>query len=607
MEVSTVRNTMILIIIFILSILAYSVWQVENTPPKISYSDFLESIEKDEITRVTMTGDRIIGTDTYGRQFTVIVPARENPVPKMIARKISIQTEEDKPSFMEGFWGHTFPILLLIIVGIFMVLRRTRPAKVPDFAKTKAVKTVREVTFDDVAGISEAKIELVEIVDFLKAPGEFTRLGGRIPKGVLLQGPPGTGKTLMARAIAGEAGVPFFSISGSDFVEMFVGVGASRVRDLFKEAKKSSPCIVFIDEIDAVGGHRGAAASQAGGQDERQQTLNALLVEMDGFQTNETVVVVAATNRPDILDPALLRPGRFDRQVSIMPPDVKGRKLILDIYAAKVIMAPNVDLEIVAAMTPGFTGADLANLVNESALTAARRGKNAIELADLEEAKDKVLMGSERKELVISRQERNSTAFHEAGHALLAYLLPETDPIHKITIIPRGKSMGMTQQMPIDDRHAYSKEYLTNRIKILLGGRVAEELVFNQYTTGACNDLQTATEIATRMICEWGMGDTLGPRAYSQASEGYLGESSRRSLYSEETARAIDAEINRIIDDCYQEAVIILEGKINYLHKLAEYLLANETIDAGDLDIIINCPKIDEELQEMEQNQIFKN
>jgi len=455
-----------------------------------------------------------------------------------------------------------------------------------------------DITFEDVAGIPEAKEELVETVEFLKQPGKCTKLGGRIPRGVLLQGPPGTGKTLLAKAIAGEAGVPFYTMSGSDFVEMFVGVGASRVRSLFDQAKKKAPCIIFIDEIDAVGRSRGAAGAQAG-QDEREQTLNALLVEMDGFKSGETVIIVAATNRPDILDPALLRPGRFDRQVNILPPDVKGREEILRVHAKTLIMGKDVKLQQVAASTPGFTGAELANLMNESALMAARKNKDFIYTSDIEEAKDKILMGAERKGMVISEQEKKVTAYHEAGHAIVAELLPEADPVHKITIIPRGRAMGVTQQVPLDDRHSYSKEYLRSRIMTLLGGRTAEEIVFNQFTTGASNDLQSATEIATKMICEWGMSDLLGPRAYVVADQGFLQTGTVKRSYSEETAQAIDMEINKIIEDCYQETMIILEGKIAHLHKLAETLLLSETIDAEQVNIILKCKEISRLNEEM--------
>ncbi|MDH3360383.1 MAG: ATP-dependent zinc metalloprotease FtsH, partial [Desulfobulbaceae bacterium] len=500
-----------------------------------------------------------------------------------------IITEQQKTSLFPQFLVSTLPLVLMIGLWIFINNKKQNGDKKSEFSKSKAsLDPTKRVMFKDVAGIPEAKEELAEIVQFLKSPNEYTKLGGRIPKGVLLQGPPGTGKTLLAKAIAGEAEVPFFSISGSDFVEMFVGVGASRVRKLFAQAKKDAPCIIFIDEIDAVGRKRGAGGDSAGGQDEREQTLNALLVEMDGFQTGETVIMVAATNRPDILDPALLRPGRFDRQITILPPDVKGRQRILEIYTDKVTMAKNIELDQIANSTPGFTGAELANLINEAALLAARKHKDAIDLDDLEDAKDKILMGTERKGMVISDKERSFTAYHEAGHAIIALTLSDTDPVNKITIVPRGRAMGMTQQTAIDDRHSYSKEYLSNRITILLGGRTAEELVFNQFTTGASNDLQMATDIATKMIGEWGMSEALGPRAYITSDSSFLGGSGTQRIYGTETARAIDMEINQLIENCYQEAMIILEGKRNMLDRMAEILLEEETIDAAQISIIAN-------------------
>jgi len=590
-----IRNFLFVLLLTIVAVVIYNVWNTENKAPSVEYSTFIESLEKSEIQKVHLKGGEITFIDKFGRSYSSFTPDVTSLLPKLNEKKVVISASSDRPSSTSGFWTAVFPTL--IIMGgwmFFMIKNQKGGGGFTDFGKTKSSITsdsTKKITFDDVAGVPEAKADLIEIVEFLKKPEKFTRLGGRIPKGVLLQGPPGTGKTLLAKAIAGEAGVPFFSLSGSDFVEMFVGVGASRVRDLFKQAKKCSPCIVFIDEIDAVGRHRGAAASQ-GGQDEREQTLNALLVEMDGFQTGVTVIIVAATNRPDVLDPALLRPGRFDRQVTIMPPDVKGREQILEVYAVKILMAADVRLNQIARSTPGFTGADLANLMNESALMAARKDKQTVEMIDIEEAKDKILMGAERKGMVISEEERRTTAYHEAGHAVLARLLPNTDPLHKITIIPRGQAMGMTQQMPIDDRHSYSKEYLTNRIKILLGGRTAEEIVFNQYTTGASNDLQTATEIATKMVCEWGMTELLGPRAYLIADKGFLGGASKQRHYSEDTAHAIDKEINKLIEDCYQEAMIILEGKIDFLHKLAALLLEKETIGPEEIENIVDCPPV---------------
>ncbi|MDH5298174.1 MAG: ATP-dependent zinc metalloprotease FtsH [Desulfobulbaceae bacterium] len=581
------RNILICMILLAFGILFYKTWQIETTPPPIPYSSFLASVDKNEITEVHIKGGVVTGSDTIRREFSTFSPDVENLIPRLAAKNVTIITEQLKPSLWGQFLVNTLPILLIVALWMFLNIKGQQGGKKSSFDKSKtSMDPKRRILFKDVAGIPEAKEELIEIVDFLKNPNEYTKLGGRIPKGVLLQGPPGTGKTLLAKAIAGEAGVPFFSISGSDFVEMFVGVGASRVRQLFKQAKDEAPCIIFIDEIDAVGRRRGAGADSAGGQDEREQTLNALLVEMDGFQSGQTVIIVAATNRPDILDPALLRPGRFDRQITILPPDVKGRQRILEIYGRKVVMSPDVDLTHIANITPGFTGAELANLVNEAALLGARKKKEAIDLSDLEEAKDKILMGTERKGMVISDKERRFTAYHEAGHAIVALMLPETDPVNKITIVPRGRAMGMTQQTPIDDRHAYSKEYLSNRIKTLLGGRTAEELVFNQYTTGASNDLQMATDIATKMICEWGMCEKLGPRAYIISDEGFLGNGGSQRIYSEDTAHAIDMEINQLIENCYQEAMIILEGKRALLDRMAEILLTEETIDADEIKII---------------------
>ncbi|MGV1098263.1 ATP-dependent zinc metalloprotease FtsH [Thiovibrio sp. JS02] len=589
-----VRNYLLFLFVATVAVIAYNIWDMENTPPRIEYSNFISKIDADQIKEVKIRGSEIHGVDTLGQPFQTYVPDVQLVLPRLEGKNIHISAGKSRE--VSPFWTSSFPVLLLMGGWMFFMFRNQKGGS-SGFAKKKEAMSpdqAHKITFADVAGIPEAKEELVEIVDFLKDSKKITRLGGKIPKGVLLQGPPGTGKTLLAKAIAGEAGVPFYSISGSDFVEMFVGVGASRVRDLFAQAKKNAPCIIFIDEIDAVGRSRGAAGSM-GGQDEREQTLNALLVEMDGFQSDETVIIVAATNRPDVLDPALMRPGRFDRQVTILPPDVKGREQIIGVHAKRVAMAADVNLHEVAKSTPGFTGAELANLINESALTAARKGKEAIELGDIEDAKDKILMGAERKGMVISEQERKVTAYHEAGHAIIAKLLPNTDPVHKITIIPRGQAMGVTQQVPLDDRHAYSKEYLTNRIKILLGGRTAEEIVFNEFSTGASNDLQSATDIATRMVCEWGMSERLGPRAFVTPDRGFLGSGSRQRPYSEEVARLIDEEVSKLIEESYQEAIIILEGRMAFLHKLAEVLLQNETIDAEEVDIIVTCPKLSEE------------
>lgn len=590
------RNFLILILVAVAVLIAVDFWKAEKKLPEVDYSTFMAQLNDKEITKVTIEGGIITATDKFDRQYQTFAPDVQTVLEKLEKQNITITTHPPKGTSSLLF----SPLLLIIVLGGWMYFLM-RQQKGSGFAKNSTLITPAKklnITFEDVAGIPEAKEELVETVEFLKNSGKFTKLGGHIPKGVLLQGPPGTGKTLLAKAIAGEAGVPFYSMSGSDFVEMFVGVGASRVRNLFDQAKKSAPCIIFIDEIDAVGRSRGAAGAQ-GGQDEREQTLNALLVEMDGFKSGETVIIVAATNRPDVLDPALLRPGRFDRQVNILPPDVKGREKILAVHAKKLIMGKDVALFKVAKSTPGFTGAELANLMNESALMAARKNKDFIETIDIEEAKDRILMGAERKGMVITEQERKVTAYHEAGHAIVAELLPDADPVHKITIIPRGRAMGVTQQIPLDDRHSYSREYLRSRIMTLLGGRTAEEIIFNQFTTGASSDLQSATEIATKMICEWGMSDLLGPRAYVVADQSFLQTGTVKRSYSEETARAIDMEINKIIEDCYQETMIILEGKIGFLHKLAETLLLSETINAEEVNIILKSNEISRLNEEM--------
>jgi cell division protease FtsH len=473
---------------------------------------------------------------------------------------------------------------------LFMRQLQAGGTKAMSFGRSRArmvSENQNKITFKDVAGIDEAKEEVQEIVEFLKNPKKFTRLGGRIPKGVLLVGPPGTGKTLLAKAIAGEAGVPFFIISGSDFVEMFVGVGASRVRDLFMQAKRHAPCIVFVDELDAVGRHRGAGLG--GGHDEREQTLNQLLVEMDGFEPNEGIIVIAATNRPDVLDPALLRPGRFDRQVVVPRPDVRGREEILKVHTRDTPLAEDVNLATVARATPGFSGADLENLVNEAALHAARVGRTKISMVDFEYSKDKVLMGVERKSLIISDAEKKITAYHEGGHALVAKLTPGTDPIHKVTIIPRGLALGVTQQLPVEDKYTLSKAYLNNTITVLLGGRAAEEIIFGEQTSGAGNDLERATEIARKMICEWGMSDKVGPVTFGKREEQiFLGkELARHKDYSEATALEIDKEIKRVVTENYKRAKAILEENIDLLHKLAEALLEREVIDGKELDDLV--------------------
>ncbi|MFP7753624.1 ATP-dependent zinc metalloprotease FtsH [Thermodesulfobacteriota bacterium B35] len=572
-----------------LGIIVYNIWLRETTYPPLPYTQFLSELQQNKILRVHLQGGAISGEDSAGRDFTTYAPEISTLMPLLLAHGVEITAE---PPPYEGAGGLAATILpLLLIMGGWFLFSRNRSggtAFTGNRSKRFTPNSGRRITFDDVAGIAEARQELQEVVEFLKNPERFSRLGGRIPKGVLLQGPPGTGKTLLAKAIAGEASVPFYSMGGSDFVEMFVGVGASRVRELFTEAKKNAPCIIFIDEIDAIGGKRSGGTASGGG-DEREQTLNALLVEMDGFGSEETVIVLAATNRPDILDPALLRPGRFDRQVTIPIPDVKGRLKILEVHIKKIRAAKSLNLSEIARSTPGFSGADIANLVNEAALMAARRNKDAVEMEDFDNAKDKIIMGLERKNVVMSEENRRITAYHEAGHAIVAKLLPETDPLHKVTIIPRGRAMGLTQQLPIDDRLTYSREYITNRIKILMGGRIAEELIFNRLTTGASNDILSATEIATRLVCEWGMSETIGPVAYMQEQAGFLGNQSAGRPHSERTAILIDREVKRIISDCCDETRNLLRQHNRLLHQLAEVLLVNETVDAEELDIVFHC------------------
>ncbi len=585
-----------IVAVLVIILLGLFVFQIYNKPKKnhdnIPFSEFSEAISTDKIASVMIQGRNITGTYKDGKEFKTFAPEDPDLVKRLREKGVRISARPDEES---GIWQNIFiswfPMLLLIGVWIFFMRQmQSGGGKAMSFGKSKArLFTGREnrVTFHDVAGIDEAKEELQEIIDFLVDPKKFTKLGGRIPKGVLLVGPPGTGKTLLARAIAGEANVPFFTISGSDFVEMFVGVGASRVRDLFNQAKKNAPCIIFIDEIDAVGRHRGAGLG--GGHDEREQTLNQLLVEMDGFESNEGVIVMSATNRPDVLDPALLRPGRFDRQIVVSTPDVKGREEILKVHTRKTLISDNVDLSIIARGTPGFSGADLANLVNEAALIAARRNKKAVEMDDFEHAKDKVIMGVERRSMIIPYEERRLTAYHEAGHALVAKMIPGTDPIHKVTIIPRGRALGLTQQLPIDERHTYSKDYLLNSISILLGGRVAEELVIGQLTTGSGNDIERATKIARKMVCEWGMSDRLGPLNYGKNEEHiFLGkEISRNRDFSEQTAQGIDEELKELIDNCYTRAKNLISKHIESLHALANALLEKEVLDGQEIDSII--------------------
>ena len=562
----------------------------------LSYSQFLELVKSDKVKSVVLQGEEINGEQKEGQPFKSYAPQDPDLI-KLLQRKgveITAKPKDDSP------WYSTLLVSwlpMLVLVGIWIFFMRQMQSgggKAMSFGKSRArlmTESSVKVTFKDVAGIEEAKEEVAEIIEFLKDPKKFTRLGGRIPKGVLLVGAPGSGKTLLARAIAGEAGVPFFSISGSDFVEMFVGVGAARVRDLFIQAKKNSPCIIFIDEIDAVGRHRGAGLG--GGHDEREQPLNQLLVEMDGFEANEGVILIAATNRPDVLDPALLRPGRFDRQVVVPIPDLKGREAILKVHTRRTPLGPAVDLSVLARSTPGFSGADLENLVNEAALVAARVNRESVTMEDFEHAKDKVLMGTERKSLILSDQERTNTAYHEAGHTLVARLIPGSDPIHKVTIIPRGRSLGSTHQLPLDERHTYPKDYLIGTLTVLLGGRSAEDLVFNQFTTGAGNDLERATELARKMVCNWGMSEELGPITFGRREEHiFLGrEISHPKDFSEETARLIDHAMKNLVEGCYQRAKDLLATHRAELQALAQALLERETLDAKEIDQIIDSFK----------------
>ena len=561
-----------------------------------NYSDFISAVENNRVQKVETQGRNITWIDTEGKHFKTYAPEDPEMIKLLRDKKVVINAKKEEES---PFWNiliSWFPMIILIGVWLFFMRQmQIGGGKALSFGKSKAkilTKEHHQVTFENVAGIEEAKDELEEIIAFLRDPKKFTKLGGRIPKGVLLIGAPGTGKTLLARAIAGEADVPFFSISGSDFVEMFVGVGASRVRDLFLQGKRNAPCIIFIDEIDAVGRHRGAGLG--GGHDEREQTLNQLLVEMDGFESNEGVILIAATNRPDVLDPALLRPGRFDRQVVVPVPDVKGREEILKVHSKQTPLADDVNLAILARGTPGFTGADLKNLVNEAALLAARLEKERVEMVDLEQAKDKVLMGVERKSMIIPLEERRITAYHEAGHTLVAKMIPGTDPIHKVTIIPRGQALGLTQQLPIDEKHTYPKDYLMNNIAVMMGGRVAEELVMNSQTTGAGNDIERSTEIARKMVCEWGMSKKLGPLSFGQKEEQiFLGrEFAQHRDYSEETARLIDDEIRTIITESYEKAKDIIQKNMATLHQLANTLLEKEVLDGNQIDQIIKSEMV---------------
>jgi len=608
------RNLGLWLVIGLVILFLYHLFeQSKPMSTEIPYSQFRQEVVRGAVSKVVLRGDRIKGTYVDGsREFRTLAPPDPQLIPELIKGKVDIQVrkDDDHPWYLTALISWLPMIFLIAVFVFFMRQMQAGGGRAMSFGKSRA-RLVNEaqnkITFEDVAGVEEAKEELGEIIEFLRDPKKFTRLGGKIPKGVLLVGAPGTGKTLLARAVAGEANVPFFSISGSDFVEMFVGVGASRVRDLFIQGKKNAPCIIFIDEIDAVGRHRGAGLG--GGHDEREQTLNQLLVEMDGFESNEGVILISATNRPDVLDPALLRPGRFDRQVVVPNPDIRGREAILEVHSQNSPLAKDVELATIARGTPGFSGADLANLVNEAALNAAKRSRKKIEMFDFEFAKDKVLMGGERRSLVMSLEERKNTAYHEAGHAYVARKSPNADPIHKVTIIPRGRALGVTQQLPLDDRHTYSKEYLVSQIGVLMGGRAAEEIFLGHLTTGAGNDIDRATDIARKMVCEWGMSDLMGPLSFGQKEEQiFLGkEFARHRDYSEETATDVDAEIRRIVTEKYEDAHRIIEEGREAVIRIAEALLERESLGAKDIEALIEgraLPKIEEPPEPEEEEKV---
>jgi len=606
------KNLALWLVITLMMIMLYNLFNQQHvSETKIGYTDFLNMVQKGQVTGVVIQGQELYVTDENRAHYKIYAPQDPDLIKLLRQKNVSIQAKppNESPWYMSVLVSW-FPMIVLIGIWIFFMRQmQSGGGKALSFGKSRArlmSDQSAKVTFADVAGIDEAKEELGEIVEFLKEPKKFTRLGGRIPKGVLLMGPPGTGKTLLGRAIAGEAGVPFFSISGSDFVEMFVGVGASRVRDLFVQGKKNAPCIIFIDEIDAVGRHRGAGLG--GGHDEREQTLNQLLVEMDGFESNEGVILIAATNRPDVLDPALLRPGRFDRQVVVSLPDIRGREKILAVHMRKTPISPDVNPVVLAKGTPGFSGADLENLVNEAALLAAKRNKEKIDMVDFEDSKDKVYMGLERKSKVISDEDKKTTAYHEAGHALVARFLPYTDAVNKITIIPRGRAAGVTWFLP-EERDFKYKDQLESELAVAFGGRVAEEIVFNRISTGASNDIKQATELAQKMVRSWGMSEKLGPLSYSKGEEQiFLGrEIAQHRDYSEETARKIDTEVNDFIGRAHGRAREVLTGNIDILHKLASDLLERETVLGAELDALIKAmrPGVDlpsKEAEPPEQN-----
>ena len=597
---STLKSLLFWAALVVIVLVIYNVsTKLQNSDNQIDFSEFMAQAKNERIQQVVITGQEIAGTNKENNSFRTYAPPQyEGLANELFNLGVAVKAKPEAASPWASILYAWAPLLLMLGFYIFFMRQmQSGGNKALSFGKSKAKlssSSQKKVTFKDVAGVDEAKDELQEIIEFLKEPQKFQKLGGRIPKGVLLMGPPGTGKTLLARAVAGEANVPFFSISGSDFVEMFVGVGASRVRDLFEQGKKNAPCIVFIDEIDAVGRHRGAGLG--GGHDEREQTLNQLLVEMDGFESNEGVILVAATNRPDVLDPALLRPGRFDRRIVVNRPDVKGREGILGVHTRKIPMADDVEIAVLARGSAGFSGADLANLVNEAALNAARYNQKVVRMHDFEFAKDKVLMGSERRSMIISDAEKRVTAIHEAGHALLTVLLPHADPIHKVTIIPRGMALGLTQQLPTDEKHNYSRDYLIDQIAILLGGRIAEEISMDSVTTGAGNDLERATELARRMVCEWGMSDAMGPLTFGKKEEQiFLGrEIAQHQDYSEDTALKIDQEVKRFVTDNYQRAHGLLTANKDTLVKIAEALLAREVLDAEQVKRLASGLPLDE-------------
>ncbi len=586
------KNIALILLFVVISVLVFNLFNpIAPAAMLLPFSEFMDKVEKGEVNDVTIKGTELAGNYKTGKSFKTVLPDYPDLVKELRGKGVKVNAEQVKESAWYNFLVVWAPLILMVFWFMFIVRNMQMGGnKAMSFGKSKAKllnESSKKVTFSEVAGMDEAKVEVQEIIEILKDPQKFQKLGGKIPKGVLLVGPPGTGKTLLARAIAGEAGVPFLSISGSDFVEMFVGVGASRVRDLFEQGKKNAPCIIFIDEIDAVGRHRGAGLG--GGHDEREQTLNQLLVEMDGFESNDGVILVAATNRPDVLDPALLRPGRFDRMVVLPRPDLNGRIGVLKVHTKKIKLAPHVDIESIARGTPGLSGAELANLVNEAALLAGRLGKTQVENDDFDRAKDKILMGLERKSMLISDDEKKNTAYHEAGHTLVARLIPGTDPVHKVSIIPRGMALGVTLQLPTADRYSYDREHLFNNIAILLGGRAAEEFALQHMTTGAGNDLERATTLARKMVCEWGMSDAMGPLSYGKKEEAiFLGrEIAQHRDYSENTAIEIDKEVKRIVMENYLRAKTLIREREAVLHGLAKALLEKETLDAADIDAII--------------------